>query len=129
MGELHVISALVRKRAELSGRMIALDGEKAKLRSQLNHIDNVLALFGYKDVPRDIKPIAPRSFRFKRNEVPRFIVRFEREAGEALSRRDLAFKIMAAKEWDAADFQLVRKVEASVKGAKAWKARAAKMHK
>jgi hypothetical protein len=47
-------------------------------RAEHNQITyNVLAIFGYKNVPSDIKPIAPRSLRFKRDEVRRFIMRFD----------------------------------------------------
>jgi transposase-like protein len=52
MGTTHVISALVAKRAELSGKVLDLDRQKAKLRSEIRHIDHALAIFGYRDPPR-----------------------------------------------------------------------------
>ncbi len=50
----HVISGLVRKRAELAG-------ELERLRSQLLHIDATLKIFGYK-APQNIKPHFTRKY-------------------------------------------------------------------
>lgn len=122
MGEPHVISALVAKRAELAGRMLDLDKQKAALKAQLRHVDHTLAIFGYSDPPRDIPPKRPHVYRFKRNELPRLIRRIEAE-GEKLTNRDIALRIMEGKGWDASDRDLVAKVAESVKSAKNWQSR------
>lgn len=118
MGEPHVISALVAKRAELAGQALALDRQKATLRAQINHIDHSLAIFGYKDAPRDIKPKDRHVYRFKRRELPRFIRQIE--SGGKLPNREIAMRIIAAKGWDAADRELTAKVADSIKSAKNW---------
>ncbi len=120
MSETHVISALVSKRAELSGMMLDLDLRKAALKSQINHIDHSLAIFGYKDAPRDIRPVVPKVFRFERRELPRLMKQF---AIEGVTNRDVALEIIAHKGWDADDRDLVAKVTESVKSAKNWASR------
>ena len=91
MGEPHVISALVAKRAELDGQCIALDKQKAKLRAEINHIDHALAIFGYKDPPRAIKPKQHKVYRFKRRELSMLIRQFE-----GGTNRDIALRV----RWD-----------------------------
>lgn len=120
MAETHVISALVAKRAELSGLMLDLDRRKAALRSQINHIDHSLAIFGYKDPPRAIKPVVPKVYRFERRELPRLMRQF---APESVTNRDAALAIIAHKGWNAEDRDLVAKVTESVKSAKNWASR------
>lgn len=122
MSGTHVISALVAKRAELSGKMIDLDGQKAALRAQLRHVDHTLAIFGYGDPPREITPVRPKVNRFKRRELAMFVMGLERE-GVKLSNHDAAQRIMGAKGRDASDRELVRKITEAVKKAKNWRNR------
>jgi len=124
MAETHVISALVAKRAALAGQMLDLDKQKAALRVQLGHIDHTLAIFGYGDPPRDIKPKLPKVYRFKRRELPRLMGDAKRELGE-VTNKAVALYVMVAKGWDADDADLVRKVTDSVKSAKNWQSRSA----
>jgi hypothetical protein len=119
MTQSHAISALVAKRAELSGKSLDLDRQKAELKAQISHIDHTLAIFGYRDPPRDIKPVRPKVYRFARRELSLFLIDMKRE-GLDLSNRDAALKLMALKGWDVADLDLVRKVAESVKSAKNW---------
>lgn len=112
MSETHVISALITKRAELSGMMIDLDRRKAALKSQLNHIHHSLAIFGYKD--------APKVYRFERRELPRLMKQF---AVDGLTNPDIAAAIIAHKGWNVDDRDLVAKVTDSVKSAKNWASR------
>jgi hypothetical protein len=122
MTQSHAISALVAKRAELSGKSLDQDRQKAELKAQISHIDHTLAIFGYRDPPRDIKPVRPVVYRFERRELPLFLMDMQRE-GMKLSNRDAALRLIAAKGWDAADLDLVRKVTESVKSAKNWQGR------
>ena len=115
MAETHVLSALIAKRAELAGMMLDLDRRKAALKSQVRHIDHSLAIFGYRDAPRDIRPVVPKVYRFERRELPRLMRRF---ATEGVTNRDAALAMIAFKGWDAEDRELVAKVADSVKSAK-----------
>jgi hypothetical protein len=117
MSETHVISALITKRAELSGMMIDLERRKAALKSQLHHIDHSLAIFGYKDAPRYIRPVVPKVYRFERRELPRLMRQF---AIEGMANREIALAIIAHKGWNVDDRDLVAKVTDSVKSAKNW---------
>lgn len=122
MSEPHVISALVAKRAELSGRLIDLDRQKAAIRADLRHVDHTLAIFGYGDPPRDIPPVRPKVYRFKRRELAIFVRELARD-GAKLTNREAALQVMERKGWDAGDAELVRKVTESVKSAKNWQSR------
>ena len=123
MSETHVISALIAKRAELSGQMAALDKQKAALKLMVNHIDHSLAIFGYKDPPKAIKPLMPKNFIFERRELPALMRRF---AVDGLNNRQVAEMICEHKGWNASDLEVVARVRASVKGAKNWTSRKAR---
>lgn len=125
MGEPHVISALAAKRAELAGKMLDLDRQKAALKAQVGHIDHSLAIFGYRDPPRDIPPVRPKVYRFRRRELAIFVRELARD-GAKLTNREAAVQLIARKGWDAADLGLVRKVADSVKSAKNWQARSSR---
>lgn len=122
MSDPHVISALVRKRAELAGKAIDLDRQKAKLRAEIRHIDHALAIFGYGDPPRKIAPVRPKVYRFKRRELAIFVRELARD-GMTLTNREAALRLIAAKGWNADDAELVRAVTESVKSAKNWQNR------
>jgi hypothetical protein len=123
MSETHVISALVAKRAELTGMMLDLDRRKAALKSQVRHIDHSLAIFGYRDAPRDIRPVVQKVYRFERRELPRLMRQF---ALTGVENRDVALAIIVHKGWDASDRDLVAKVADSVKSAKNYVSRKAR---
>lgn len=121
MGEPHVISALVAKRAELDGMRLALRQQGAYLKDQIAHVDHVLAIFGYRDPPRDIKPKQHKVIRFKRRELSMLIRQYE-----GGTHRDVALRIIGHKGWDAEDRELVAKIADSVKSAKQYRARMAR---
>lgn len=116
MGQPLVIYALIAKRAELSGQVLDLERQKAALEDQLSHIDHTLTIFGYAKPPRDIKPKVTAIRLFKRNELARLL---RKDSGQGTN-REIAIRIMTAKEWDAADRDLLAKVTESIKSAKKW---------
>lgn len=121
MGEPHVISALVSKRAELDGMRRALRQKGAYLKDQISHIDHVLVIFGYKGSPQAIKPKQHKVYRFKRRELSMLLRRYE-----GGTNRDIALLIIEHKGWDAEDQRLVAKITDGVKSAKQYRARMAK---
>lgn len=121
MGEPHVISALVAKRAELDGLRLALRQQGAHLKDQIAHVDHVLAIFGYKDLPEAIKPKQHKVIRFKRRELSMLIRQFE-----GGTNRDIALRIIEHKGWDGEDLDLVAKITDGVKSAKQYRARMAR---
>ncbi|TGP57237.1 hypothetical protein EN873_03865 [bacterium M00.F.Ca.ET.230.01.1.1] len=119
MGEPHVISALVAKRAEIAGQIIDIDRQRASLAHQLAYIDHTLAIFAYAGNPADIKPKRKHVYRFKRRELPRLMREIEAE-GVKLTYRETAIWIIEAKGWDATNGALVAKIIECVKSQKSW---------
>ena len=100
MGEPHVISALVTKRAELAGEIHALERRLAQLRADLIHIDAALVVFDPDATPDTIAPKRPvrRSAWFAAGELSRLALEILRRAdGEPLSTREIAHRVMAAR--------------------------------
>ena len=69
MTEPHVITALVAKRAELSGELAKLDERRAALKAHMANLDAVLRLFCYAGDPSKIKPRRKRNWIFRRGEA------------------------------------------------------------
>ena len=59
----------------------------------------------------------PKVYLFKRRELAMFVHELGRE-GLTLTNRDAALRMIAAKGWDAADLDLVRRVTEAIKSAK-----------
>jgi len=100
---------------------LALRQQGAHLKDQIAHVDHVLAIFGYKDPPRAIKPKQHKVYRFKRRELSILLRQYE-----GGTNRDIALRIIEHKGWDAGDRELVAKITDSVKSAKQYRARTAK---
>ena len=50
----HVISALVKMRGDLAGRLAAHDRKRRAIADQLAHVDHVLIMFGHEGDSKDI---------------------------------------------------------------------------
>ncbi len=114
MGESHVVSALVKRRAELAGEIEAVAGRLKALRASLEHLDATLLMF-----EPDAEPtaIAPKAWRPKvdwagRGEMVRKTLAVLRASGEPLTAREIALRIMHA---DAADTDSLPAVKAMTK--------------
>jgi hypothetical protein len=88
MAELHVISALVTKYRELSGRLAACEREATGLRDDLSHIDAAIRVF---QSDYDLSAIRPKQ-QYKRN--PYDVLR---EAGEPLTALEIVTRVLAAR--------------------------------
>jgi len=91
----HVLHALVRKRAELAGRIEHNQLELRRLIGELDHIDATIRIF---DPAIDIsairaKPVPPRHAAFK-GEVTRIVLRMLREAEGPVTSRQIAERLM-----------------------------------
>jgi hypothetical protein len=109
----HAISTLVAKRAEISG---SVQFKGADLAHQLEHIDAVLAILGYKGDPTQIVPLRRKPNRFRKGELWRLIQKFEAEGSKA--NKETATRIVQLKGWDTA---LVEPVRHCVNRAKVWR--------
>ena len=109
MAELHVVSALIAKRAELAGQIERIQAELRQAVTDLDHIDASLRIFK-PDI--DLAEISPRrvppvhqSFR---GEVSRVILEALRATTRPLDTVELGKRVMEARGLDTGDKQLVR---------------------
>ena len=98
MSEPLIISALVRKRAELSGEYLDLEKRRNVIRTKIVHIDSTLRLFGYEGDPSDIAPRIRRKRMFRRGELIQLTFAILRQTGTDLCNRDIAEEIVRRKE-------------------------------
>jgi hypothetical protein len=105
LAELHVVSALRDKRAELSGQIADLEKRLGQARADLVHLDAVLRLFAPELEPTEIAPKAVRrcNIWFRPGECPRLVLDTLRTAGEPLATREITGRLMTAKGLDPAD--------------------------
>lgn len=114
MAEPHVITALVAKRAELSGEVEKLDDRRAALKTHISNIDAVLRLFRYNSDPAQIKSKRKRNWMFRRGELQRLVSDIERTASRPPQKDEIALEIMDIKGW-AHDPELVETIADKVK--------------
>lgn len=110
MAEPHVISALSKKRAELSGDIERMQRELTAAISALEKLDATLLLF---DPTYEIASIKPKAFRppddwSKRGEMTRLILGILRKATEPLTSSDIAAQLIAERALDQSDVKLQR---------------------
>ncbi|MCH8166422.1 MAG: hypothetical protein IIC03_00610 [Proteobacteria bacterium] len=115
MGEPHVISALTRKRATISGELLKAEKRCEAMRLHLAALDTSLRLMGYEGDPEDIKPVHRKRRLFRRGELQRAIMDVLRAAEGPLSDADLVDRVMAAKALDAENVDLRRTITERVK--------------
>lgn len=110
MAEPHVITALVKRRAELSGDIESTQKHLQQMILDLEHLDRTLLMF---DPDYRIETIKPKAFRppadwSKRGEMTRLILGILRLAAEPMSARDVALQLMLERCLDTNDDKLVR---------------------
>ena len=118
MGELHVIGALQRKRAELAGMLRQLEQQLVQQRANLAHLDATMRLFNPDIRPNEIRPKQPRARNawFRPGECLRLIYDELREATQPVTTRELAERIMRVKAIPAADDQRRELVQKTLLG-------------
>lgn len=105
MAELHVMSALRNKRAEMAGTVVQLEQQLMQQRASLTHLDATLRLFDPDIRPNEIRPRQrrARSTWFRHGECLRLIYDELRDAPQPMTTRQLAERIMRNKAIPAAD--------------------------
>jgi hypothetical protein len=107
-GQLAVLHALVRKRAELDGRIEERRAELRALLVEIDHVDGTIRVFN-PDI--DITGIRPRPARARlaadHGEVTRIVIDALREACEPLTSRELAISVMQARDLNLEDRELI----------------------
>ena len=109
MAEPHVVTALVKKRGEISGEIEALHARVARLVSDLEAIDRSLHVFAphieTHSIASRFKP--PENWS-KRGEMTRLVLGILRLAREPLTTRDVAAQLIAERGLDADEPRLLR---------------------
>jgi len=110
MAEPHVITALSKKRAELSGDIERTQHQLQDMIRDLEHLDQTLLLF---DPSYQIASIKPKAFRppadwSKRGEMTRVILGILRRATEPLTSRDIAVQLIDQRALNGGDEKLLR---------------------
>ncbi len=118
MGELHVVSALTDKRAELGGVIAEMEKQIIRHRAELTHLDAVLNMFAPDLVPEQIRPraIYRRNSWFRHGEGPRKIFDTLRASGRPLASREIAERLMAERGLDPTDRRVAELVQKTVHG-------------
>jgi hypothetical protein len=118
MGELHVISALSNKRAELAGVVSQLERQLGQQQANLAHLDATMRLFDPDIRPNEIRPKQQRTRNmwFRPGECLRLIYDELRDVAEPMMTRELAERIMRVKAMPAADDRCRERVQKTILG-------------
>lgn len=110
MAEPHVITALAKKRAELSGDIERTQSELRRMILDLERLDATLLMF---DPDYDIPSIKPKVFRppedwSKRGQMTRLVLGILRKAAEPLTSREIASQLVVERGLNRDDSELLR---------------------
>jgi hypothetical protein len=117
MADLHVISALGGKRAELAGLIDSLEGQIAQCRADLVRLDSVLRLYQPKRDRTEIRPkrSVHRNRCFGSGELARLCLDAFRNAVGPLPVSDIVERVITAKGFDTGDRVLQAAISELVK--------------
>lgn len=105
MAEPHVITALVRKRAELAGEIEATHKRLSEMIASLEKLDDTIQIF---DPDYKVEGIRPKAFRppsdwSKRGEMSKAILNVLRTASEPLTTREITDLVLKERAIEADD--------------------------
>ena len=115
MTDEHLLSGLLRKRAELAGRLEHHQATVRQLFMDLDNVDATIRMFA-PDIDLDEikpKPLPPRHAAYK-GEVARIVLATLRDAKRPCSTQELAMHVMAERGMNTADKRLVKTVSKRV---------------
>jgi len=112
MAEKLVISALVKRRAELTGELSIPKQRAKQLVIDLENLDATIRLF---DGDYRVEAIKPKGFRppsdwANRGEMSRVILSILRQAAEPMTSQDVAREMIVSRGLDVDDVKLLRKM-------------------
>ena len=109
MADPHVLTALVRKRAEIAGQIEHTQDRLRQLVIDLDNLDATIHLFDPSIELQDIKsrPVPPRHHAFK-GEVSRIVLTTLRNAKKPLTTAEIAQRVIAERGLDTANARLVK---------------------
>ena len=102
MGQTHIVSGLVTKRAEIDGQIISRLAEIKDLKQILHHLDRTIKVFSPEFDLRTIRATRTntRNALFAHSEAQRLILGVMRECGEAMTSRQIADAIIEHKGFE-----------------------------
>lgn len=111
----NVLSGLIRKRAEISAQVEALQMQLRQLIMDVDSLDGSIRIFAPDMDLADIRPrTVPRAHIAFMGEVKRTTLSALRETGMALTIKEIALRIMAERKLSVSDTRLVRLIEKKV---------------
>ena len=120
----HVLSGLIRKRAEIAGQLEAAQMQVRQLIIDVDNVDATIRLFAPDIDLEEIrpKPVPPRHTAFH-GEVSRLVLEVLRDTAGPLTTKDLTRRVMEARSLNLADPRLVvtvgKRVGASLRNLRA----------
>jgi hypothetical protein len=117
MADPHVISALRKKRAELSGELTAAEKHIVQLRDDISSLDRTIRLFDPTAEPHTIRPILRRRKPtvIPRGQCSRAILDVLRHADGLMTVREIAAQLAARYQIDASNVDAVKALVAKVR--------------
>lgn len=102
MGQTHIVSGLVTKRAEIDGQIIARLAEIKDLKQVLHHLDRTIKVFSPEFDLRTIRATRTntRNALFAHGEAQRLVLGVMRECGEAMTSRQIADSLIERKGFE-----------------------------
>ena len=111
----NLIAGLIRKKAEITAQVEALQIQLRQLIMNADNIDGAIRIFNPEIDLADIRPrTVPRSHVAFLGEVRRTTLNMLRETGLALTIKDIAFRVMTERKLSISDARLVRLIEKKV---------------
>jgi hypothetical protein len=117
MGESHVVSALVNKRAEMAGIIARTEQQLGQFRADLVHLDAAIRLFAPGLEPKSIpaKKVRQSDGWFEQGELSRRVLDALRRAGQPMRAPDVVRVVMVDKGLDPADRSSFARVQWKVR--------------
>lgn len=102
MGQTHIVSGLVTKRAEIDGQIISRLAEIKALKQVLHHLDRTIKVFSPEFDLRTIRATRTntRNALFAHGEAQRLVLGVMREQGKAMTSRQIADAIIEHKGFE-----------------------------
>ena len=111
----NLIAGLIRKKAEITAQVEALQIQLRQLIMDADNIDGAIRVFNPDIDLADIRPrTVPRSHVAFLGEVRRTTMNMLRETGLALTIKDIALRVMTERKLNISDARLVRLIEKKV---------------
>ena len=103
MGQTHIVSGLVTKRAEIDGQIISRLAEIKDLKQILHHIDRTIKVFSPEFDLRTIRATRTNTHNalFAHGETQRLVLGVMREYGDCMTSRQIADAIIERKGFEA----------------------------